>query len=279
MAISYPHVKTIIVFLICLAIIALTITYSYGQTTFKYANPVKVTSTGDTLTSNNDWKKQFLDNSTAGNFKTPTNTKTSTVSEGPLSATELLARNFFAQYVDLRQAGQTSNQQAVNSVANDLIAESVGSIKLPTAYTLSNLQIKTNPDAAYLQSYGRSIYQTIISYTPTSQNNQAEIATRALEKGDMTILKEIDPLIVNYQKAVTTLLSIPAPQALAQYQVDLINGFNIALFDAKALRKTDSDPVTAMAAVKLELVSLQMMNNAQTGIKQYLNRIGIPFGI
>ena len=280
-----PHKQTVIIFVICVIAVGLTTIYANGSS----PQQPKITSAEDIVSinsglnkiiasSSNDWQKQFINTSaTNSSFKVPKNSKSDSTKPEVLTATDRFARDFFLKYMQLHKAGQDSDQTAVSEASDQVITNHVSDIQLPRTYSIYDLKVSTDSDDATMKDYSRSIVTILTAYMPSADNNEAVITINALDKGDMTILKQIDPIIANYKSAVSALLKVTVPKPVANYHVQLINGVGIALFNAQALRTTDVDPIRGMDAVGLEMTGLETMDTALTNIKQYFSDRALPF--
>ena len=286
MAIRYPRAQTVMIFIVCVFLIGLTMFYMRNQ-----SNPSQVqndqgfTVTPSTqpnqvqISTNTDWRKQFIEPSKSNTFKVSAKNASSSAQTEQLTATDKLARNFFTKYMDLRQAGLSTNQNAVNSAVNDLIDTSVANTELPKPFTKANIHTVSLSDNSTLTNYGQAISGIEWAYIPSKDNNEAVIAEKALEQNDMSLLKQIDPVIVNYQKALSIMSSMSVPEPLASYHIDLMNGINLELFNAKALRHIDTDPVSGVSAINLEVTALTNMNDAVTSMTQYFSNNGVSVSL
>ncbi|OHA24651.1 MAG: hypothetical protein A3B11_00520 [Candidatus Taylorbacteria bacterium RIFCSPLOWO2_01_FULL_44_26] len=281
---THSRLQTFIISVICLIAIASVALYTRQPRLSNQAivNQPAVSSSSQaflSLSTSTEWQKQFFDgNSTTTTIAStrPFANKTSATSDKNLTATDRLGRDFFTTYIQLRQAGLNEDSGAVQSASDKLITESVAALPGPSVYNLQDITIINTPSTEIVGAYGKSILTILATYLTT--RNEAIIAMDAFDKEDMSLLKDIDPLIAGYKEARTILLSTPAPQALARYHVDILNGFNMALFSAEALRKADIDPLRGLAAVSLGADALQRIGLAMTNIQNYFVSAGIPFG-
>lgn len=223
------------------------------------------------IADNSDWKKQFLDSTTPGRVVVAEN-KSKPV-ETPLTLTDKIGRDFFMQYIQLKQAGLDGDTTAVGNVANN-ISGSLGDSLKPAVYSISDVKIITDSNAA-AKGYAQSL-SLILKNIPTT--DAAEIANSAFDKGDMTLLKGIDPIITSYQSMRTALLALPAPRSVAQYHLDLINSVSKVLFNIQALRKLEIDPAQGLAALSVYVTAFQGVSNALNNIQSYFNLNGIQAG-
>ena len=189
-----------------------------------------------------------------------------------LSPIDLVSRDFFARYMELRQIGISSDK----ANQEELAARTLGNIVLPqpNPYKINEIQTKTDDSKEAVEQYGSEIGAIFKTYGIKSRN-EAVIAKEALEKDDMSLLKEIDPIIVSYKNIINALIKVEAPQAMATMHLDLVNGLNSALFLAQSFRNVESDPVAGLQATSYYQITEQSLGNALRAIKSYFTYLGI----
>lgn len=281
MARSYPRKQTFIIFIICLFFVIGTSFLVNGLPSTKnrvaYQNTTiqpKIITSSNYIETDNDWQKAFLDtkNSIKINSSIIAEDKTK---EQPLNPTELLGRNFFTKYVQLRQSGLAADTGAVNTITTQIISDGLSSIKGPNSYTAKDIKILSGSDITIVTKYAEDLMKILKDSMPAK--NEAEIAMIAFESGDMSILQEIDKIITGYKNGVNKLIATPVPQILAQSHLDLINGLSNQVFNAQALRNSDKDPLTGLAAIGMEIKSLQAIANSMAKMNKIFTEQGIVF--
>jgi len=282
MASFYPHKQTLLIAVVCVLIVGTAAYAAFkgsltGQQLPATTGIAIKTSSQEPITTNSDWQKQFFSTSTSA-FKANAAVQSGTSpANEPLTPTDIFGEAFFSRYMQMRQAGLTDDPDTVNQVGGQIISDSIAQIQTPQPFPLSSIHVVTAVDQASLQKYGSSVSAILSSYIPDQDHNEATIAEQALEKGNMDSLSDIDPIISNYQKALASLKAMPVPKPLASYHLDLMNGVAVSLFNAQALRHVDKDPMSAMAAIGMEIQGLQFISDAVTEIQQYLTANGIAF--
>jgi len=224
MALSYPHKTTVITFLVCGLAVAGMATYVMGEKRAHSGNyRANVVASADILptdsiVSNTDWQKDFpkISNTTVK----PSPTSTGNVEEETL--TDQFGKSFFTQFMNLQQNGQTNNGQAVQSTVDQAISDLAFTADQPTTYDLVDIKTSSKNDEASIRAYANTIGSLFYSHAPRA--DAIAIATEALEKSDMKIFGQLDPVITSYSTLVKNYLTISPPSELAPYHVDLING-------------------------------------------------------
>lgn len=282
MAMFYPRKQTLIIFILCLIAVGATGysawngSTSSDETARAKAPADKAAAPEQTIVTGTDWQKQFLEKGTSTAFRAASSSP-AVASSGPLTATDILGKEFLIKLAEIQQSGQAKDPQAINDVAAQLVEESLAAVQPPDPFTDADIQTAAVTDAASLRAYADLLRLTLNTYMPDVDHNEAVIAMKALDKDDMSILKNIDPVIKNYRSAVAALRSMKVPKPVAEYHLALLNGLNLTLFNAQSLRNIDTDPLKGMAAINMEMAGLEAMDKAMTSIKDYFSDAGVPF--
>lgn len=286
MAKNYPRNYTVLIFVICLLFVLGTFVLVDGfpstKNSIKYQNnsaQPTIVSVESQAGEASDWQKQFFDKKSDQIYEIkPADTTKTTTKEEPLNPTELFGRNFFTKYVELKKSGLDNDPKAIDSVTSQLMSESFAGITAPKTYSASNIRVVVaDPELNASKIYAQELMKILKEWMP--EKNEAEIAMMAFESGDMTLLKGIDPIISGYKKTVSKLLLLPVVQPLAQYHLDLINGISVQTFNAEALRNSDKDPLTGLAAISMEIKSLQAISGAMAQMQNYFAQNQIVFSL
>lgn len=277
---AYPRPQTIAIFVISVLVVTGAYLYvskdSHAETNQNMPLTADVGGTHAIVSTSTDWQKSFSAFGTSTAFKTPVQSAPSEASTAPTTATDLLGQDFITNYAQLEQAGLDTDSQSADTAMGNVLSDTVSNLSSPTIYTLNDIHVIQSDDPAILQAYGNVIVSTLSQYMP--KQNEAAVADSALQSGDMSTLKQIDPVITDYQMMLKILLSTPVPEAVAQYHLDLVNGTSIALSNAESFRKLDIDPVQSVGAVSLEVTGIQDMQAAFSNMENYFSSVGVPFG-
>ncbi len=284
MARNYPRNQTTTIFIICLILVLGTAFYMNGLPSAKsqvsYKNLSSKTQViADIKNDEGDtkWQQAFFDEQKQVDLSKAENIaqKPATKSE-PLTPTALLGRNFFTKYTELRRAGLTNDSSTVNAVANQIVNESASGLKKPNTYTVKDVKISYQPsDITATKNYAESLMAILKVWMP--EKNEVEIVIFALENDEMEHLKTIDPIIKGYETALSRLLNTSVPSSFASYHLSLINGISMQIYNARALRNVDTDPLTGLSAISLEVKSLEMVAKALAQMQNQFTKEGITF--
>jgi hypothetical protein len=223
-------------------------------------------------TSSIDWQKAFYDMASSSKIAIDTNVGTSTEK---LTNIDLLGRKFFITYSQLQQAGLENDKDAIDSATNQLLSETTSSIPDPLSHKISEIKTVADESQASLKTYAEKIIGLFNTYLPVK--NEAIITATALDSEDMTILKQIDPIVTGYQTLISGLISMSVPVSFSAIHLDLLNRVEVQLYNAKALRNLESDPVKALNAVTLEATNIEALYNSISALESAIAKRGITF--
>ncbi len=276
MALSYPHRQTIIIGVICLVAIAAVAFYTQrnkaetndalGVQASAKENTRDVTLTA---TSTN-WQKDF--------FTVSTSTKSTQISKSGNTTsptlTDTVGKDFFTRFMVLKQAGQTTDQESVKNAMDQTIANAAASAAQPKIYSLSNIKISTDTSLDAIHMYANTVGSTLL--TNISRQDPTEIAMNALDRQNMDELKNIDPIISGYQKAISELLLVNVPQDLASSHVGIINGLSILLYVSQGLRRIQEDSMQSMVSLGLYTTGQDTLRASLLDTQAYLQVKNVP---
>jgi hypothetical protein len=290
MSVFYPRKQTAVIAIICVMAVSGVAYYTHKNTPTASAqqailenNTVVVEpsdadaeqSAANTASSaGTDWRKQFTDTSVPGTYKIADGNASPSEKAAPLTMTDKLSQELFTRYVELKQANLLGNTDAVNQTASDLVTSSVGSAQ-PRSYTEKDMVIIPASDGKSLSAFAEGVERTVELYDATE--SESSIMSSYLNNNDPIVLKHIDPIIANYKAIIAGLLSIPTPQSMSAYEVDLINSYGSLEFSAEALRATDTDIVRGIAGVSAHVSGVDQLTSSLLAMQSALEQQGVSF--
>lgn len=283
MAKYYPRSQTFITFIVSGFFVVGTYVAINGlpnsskQVSFKN-EPVKpiINIKEDSTFQEEPWQKEFFDQKQQKVDTKKATDINKTNQPQKLTATEVFSRNFFTKYAELRQSGLNNNANAVESVTNQLINESLDKMDGAKVYNLKDIKIDPNAnDTQSIRNYAESLMNILGKWMP--DKNEAEIVTNALENDNMELLKDIDPIIANYKTILTKIKTLKVPEKLAIQHVNLINGISMQIYNAEVIRNIEKDPLPALNGIKHELDSIQKVSEAVQSMKDIFDEYGLVF--
>lgn len=225
-----------------------------------------------------DWEEILLgtnpnDPKSKGEFSKDSSTEKTTEKRAPLTSTELLSRDFFARYMELRQLGISNDKESVDEAINQSVGNIVGSIQAKT-YTIADISTKEDISKGSIEQYGSTV-ENILTKNAIKSRNEMIILKDALDKEDYKILAELDPIINGYKNMLNQLLKVDAPVSVSTLHLDLINSLSGLIFVSESFKKVENDPVAGIQGTANYFRYAELFSNSYTGIISYLTFIGI----
>ena len=283
----YPYRSTIVIAIICALAILFVAVYAKGRGTVPSRNDPAISSTGNTniqsdpndesnsiINSDTNWKDQFMNVATSTKTK-PSTAITAIATATPLTLTDALGQTFFTNFAKLKQANLTTDDQSVQSVIEQTINNTVAAASTPKTYSTLDIIISPITSPTSIHAYGNAVALAFTNNAP--RMDAMTIASRAMDTNDMTILKQIDPVIASYDKMIKAILAIPAPRVFSSGHVDLVNSLSLLLYVAKGLRNVDTDPMQTLVAVGGYQPAQVALRDALFTMRDYFNTNNVSF--
>ncbi len=153
-----------------------------------------------------------------------------------LSETEKFSRELFSQYVVAKNNsdGKALDNNTKMEILNSVIDKTSGTIV--NKYTATDIKHIATTSPQNLKLYGNLLGLILIKYSTDGTGNELFYIEQALTKEDETILKNLTPIIKNYNLMLSDFLEVPTPDSLLDIHTRIVNNlYNviISLEDAK----------------------------------------------
>lgn len=281
MASAHPRTQIVVVSLVCIVIVAIAVLWSRGNivkdpdtTAGLDKNLVATTNIADQVSTNNtDWKKYFL----TGNITTDgaSSTKAASVdNNNDQNMTAYLGKATLASYMVLQNSGLDSDQTSIDNATKNIISSTLN-YKTPVTYVMSDINTTPKSDDITLTTFKSAVATSLSLYNVTK--NEALITRQYLEEKNPLVLKQIDPIIKNYQDIINSLKKIKTPSVVSKNMLGLINGFSAMKFVAESLRAAKTDPLAAMVGANNYLDGIKQIIDSLQKIRTYIESRGGTF--
>jgi hypothetical protein len=277
MAFSKSHSQIIFASILCFIIIAGAFWYTNSQkfntepknTALNIDSSASTTKDETFFESSDEWKLQFTKS------QNENNSSGSTTDNEPETLTNQLGRNFFVNFIALQQKDKLNDDDAIQSVVDNLIYSTA--LELPIEKTYSILDLKVNKDNSVesFKKYGNDLMQSFSQYGP--KEDAFNIAQEALEKNNFSRLTEIDSIINSFEITISILKDIPVPYECSIYHLNLINSLSKAKLVAHNMKKVDTDPTLSLYALNDYIVSREDTREALIKIKETIISKGVIY--
>ncbi|MFA6094571.1 MAG: hypothetical protein WC757_01640 [Candidatus Paceibacterota bacterium] len=249
-----PSSKLIALFIVCFALIVVTIIVTRGKT------PPNPQSTATQPTSTTNPLLVVIQNSTStlsgtlDNFKplTTADNATKILVSGTSTlpswtTTDTISREFFTEYLRAKSNGtdidQTWQDQTVQNVINKNIANIVYK-----QYTTKDLAISVTETTNSIKTYGNLLAEILLTETQAT-SDEITIITTAMESQDTAKLAELDVIIRGYKELIRNLLSVSVPQSASTPHLALVNNLQKLVTNIEAMKFIVEDSFQGMISV------------------------------
>ena len=144
----------------------------------------------------------------------------------PTTLTEALGQEFFSEYLRLKQAsnGELSEIEKTELV-NSLMSGLNSFEKKTSDYLESDIKIAPNDDEKTIKEYGNNLALIIKKYFDPLPESELAVLRQALDSGNESNLKKLEPLANAYRNTANEMLSLTTPQSFSEFHLALINHF------------------------------------------------------
>ncbi|HVS79679.1 MAG TPA: hypothetical protein VHF05_01745 [Candidatus Paceibacterota bacterium] len=224
---------------------------------------------------------------TAANGAPPTDIMASTTVSAALNnaatttemtSTDLFARAFFANYVQLKGEGITISSTTEQALIDETLQSGDYNLPVPKQYAMSDLHVSQDNSSAAYHAYGNKLARIIIDSSPKEKHDdEVTIFKNAVQKNDESALEGLDPIIDGYQKTLDGFLAMNVPSSIATYHLEIVNGISAMLTDQRAMRNLFKDAVPAYARFSDYQNDTYAMLSGLNAVVGYYKQNGIVF--
>lgn len=278
MAFYSPRLQLILVSILCVLIIAGAVVYADTQKNTKTVGTAVILSSENTSgnqildeTGSDSWKDQFINTKNAST----TIKSNGSFTEEKQTLTDQLGRNFFVNYIALKQNDLINDEDAVKDVVDNLIYSTALETPTEKIYSIIELKILASKDTSIIRNYGNSVAQIFGTYSP--RVDVIDVVKNAFDRNDMGILSQINPIVSGYEKTIAALINTEVPYEFSPYHLNLINGLSRSKYVAEGLRQIETDPTLSLYSLNGYVGSKEEIYNAFIGIKNLLIKSGVAY--
>ncbi len=167
-------------------------------------------------------------------------------SEENLTQTDKFSREFFTTIATLNQSGEMD--QATIDALGISLAERIQNATPVKIYTIKDIKIKNSDDVQAIQKYSDTLTNIYVKYSAGKEVPEV-LEKLVADEENMSILKELDPIINRIKKIIAELLKMEVPPSIATLHLDLLNNSQRLLENISDVRLLDSDPILAIGAI------------------------------
>lgn len=194
-----------------------------------------------------DWEELLKDKA----FKSVTATSSASFTPSdtyvpPTTLTGKFSEAFLQDYLEGKMHGEDFSDPT------QFIDGAIRTIDANTAskkHTRAELNI-IPADETSIREYGNEIV-TIMNRHSKKSESELAILGRAIETNNPDVLNDLAPIQIGYENITADTLHIEVPSELALQHVNLLNAYEAVTFDIQAMQLAFSDPLYALARIRL----------------------------
>ena len=266
-----PTRKVISVLIVCLAIVASLGIWQYNSARAQASlasqnNPglVPVNEARPLITTSTDWQS-VLQNT----WGTGTTTIITPTASGEGTLTDQMAKDFFGQYLQASQGGQTVTDDQATQIAENTLADTAPSQSTAATYTVANLHISENSNNDTVLNYFSALTQTEQKYSSGLQGDELNILNEAIQSNNPSELDRITPIVASYQGVIKDLLTMTVPADAINLHLALLNSVSDVLDNIESIQVSFSDPAKSFIAIGQYEKNITARDTAITNLEYY----------
>ena len=160
-----------------------------------------------------------------------------------LSKTDILSRDTFTTYLELRKSGGLEEDQIVQRSLEQAIRENA-TIENEIKYSLEDLSVVPATQATrrtYRNQYDRAARSAL-----AAQYDEVELLAQYLYNRDLYAFGLLETNQGLYESFIDSLLTMSVPEDIARVHLELLNNMSIAVTSLEGMRTVDEDPLNAL---------------------------------
>lgn len=194
-----------------------------------------------------DWKEDNLFTTIDVSTSTPEDVGAYTP---PTTLTGRFSEAFFKDYLNGKMSGEEFKDPTIFA---EKAVQAIDANTRSKRHIRPELTIIPDSDNA-LHDYGNQVIEitVIASASPElSHENEALILQNALAENDPSQLEKLRPIHTAYSQIIEETLLMEVPESLVDSHIRLLNIYEAILFDIEAMQAAFSDPLLALARIRI----------------------------
>lgn len=192
------------------------------------------------------------------------------------NVTESAAKDFFGQYITLKQQGVPMTEETQTELAASII-ESVPQMDAEKRYTLRDIKIKSDSSSAALRLYANRLGDILSRNTPAVKDHELNIFSRALELESETELAKLDPFVEGYRNVEQEFLGVEVPEAVATLHVAFLNQIADMHMVLTQMRNVFTDPMQTLSIMSEYDGYVTDLASSMRALAQYFRTHDVSF--
>jgi len=175
-----------------------------------------------------------------------------------LTETDILARDLFTQYLNIKGAGSNITSDVAQGLAATLANSVLTETEPSTIYTSADLNIVDDSERAY-ENYEKLLEATINQYQGAGGIDEIVELQKAIENpGNVESVMALETAWKQYENVLQDMLDLPVPSGVVSEHLEMVNALSVLVNNVESFQYVLADPVVALPAISNYGLNLQL---------------------
>ena len=193
-----------------------------------------------------------------------------------LSRTALLAREYFATIVNLKQSGNFSAETA-STLSESLVQSFTATNNVGAEQSKSDLRLTEDNSVGSLRAYGNTMGAIVKKYADLGLPNELAVMAEALETQDQNEIKKLDRSIEVHKALINEFQTVLVPSGAADIHLALINTYIATERSVEQMRVVFTDPLVGMVGINTYTTHTETLGKVFGDLRSYFPSHNISF--
>ncbi|MCR4330501.1 MAG: thrombospondin type 3 repeat-containing protein [Patescibacteria group bacterium] len=205
-----------------------------------------------------------------------TKTEGQVTSTEDLSQTALLAREYFATIINLKESGNF-NAETVSQLSESLVQNFAGENSIGAKRSKSDLFLTEDNSTESLRTYGNTMGTIVKKYAGYNLPNELVVVADALETQDESKLKKLDRSIEVHKALIAEFTAVRVPLDAANIHLALINTYIATEQSIEQMNTMFADPLVGMLGINSYTTHTESLDKIFADLRSYFPSRGVFF--
>ena len=167
-----------------------------------------------------------------------------------LSETDKLARDFFSEYIKLKQANIPINQTIQQSLIESVVSRDFGQSGGAEPAGLGDIKTGGQANESSIKKYGNELGASLLKSTPPNLENELEILGKAVENDKKEDIGKLNPIIEGYDSLAKDLKNTLVPEGAESAHLAFLNAVLQIKTDIQNMAVVFDDPLKTFISIR-----------------------------
>ncbi|MES2436449.1 MAG: hypothetical protein V4519_00380 [Patescibacteria group bacterium] len=212
-----------------------------------------------------------------------TTTASSTAASGEIdsSITARFGRDFFEQYMKLKQTSGEVNETDQTALIQQVLATYEGSVSGGQRFTINNIAVIDDTSTS-IKNYGNTIGSIFAKNSINQMEgdiiiNELYLAGQASNTQSPEYLEKIPKIIASYENIIRELKTTSVPYSMSTLHVDLMNGFLNAVYSDQLIMQMFTDPVSSVFGIQTYIKTMEQIQVSLKSMQGVYTKFNVTY--